>query len=593
MNTKTGNRILSLMLAVVMTVCAILPVVADDVIIDWVLYTNVRTFINSVEISSFNIKGYTAVVVEDLAEYGFDVVWDGATATLSAARNFNKAVTGAVVETVKGGEPGERAMPVYATNIKTYFDGELFESYNVGGRTIVYMDALAEMYAADYVWDGSTSKLSAEWKSGTQQKMVTNKGTVTVEDAKGNYNLTELGTTDWFIPTVNDTDDGNYYISAAMKWLPENYISTGITDSFGFASTRGKLSLQYFDGNTDVRQSFDNYPITFSFNDSIYFEDGTTYVDAADGVPGGWELSPGNGKIGNLTTPCGFEIKVAASDRPQTLTVFSGAWEATARFTISAGDEVIESRSFNAGKDLVYKRFTVTVEPNTSITFRAELTSITKKNGSVYFGAYALNRNETKQELAAVSATIEKLLAQGEKVQELNALIDKNGTLFEADSADSDSYYYYSVPLSSNEDTVYTMCWEHFPNRAETYLGLFETDADGYAGDVLWIELGYNFLDPVTLKGTHFVEYFPGDGSDYCTEIDDSFPYSTIPFRQVATNSDFNALALKDRSRNTAGREVQAVALTMLQYAMSNANVAFGQANWDFTLDDFGFTNHN
>ena len=107
MNTKTCRRILSLMLAIVMTVCAILPVIADDVIIDWVLYTNVRTFINGVEISSFNIKGYTAAVVEDLAEYGFDVVWDGAAATLSAARNADKAVTGAFsydrfMEFVKG-----------------------------------------------------------------------------------------------------------------------------------------------------------------------------------------------------------------------------------------------------------------------------------------------------------------------------------------------------------------------------------------------------------------------------------------------------------------------------------------------------------
>ena len=145
MRNTARKRLLSLALAVLLALSVTVPAAADTVS-DWVLYTNVRTFINGVEISSFNINGYTAVVVEDLAEYGFDVVWDGAAATLSAARNPAKEVTGTAVAAVSGGAPGEPAMPVYATNIRTYFDGEMFESYNVGGRTIVYMDDLAEKY---------------------------------------------------------------------------------------------------------------------------------------------------------------------------------------------------------------------------------------------------------------------------------------------------------------------------------------------------------------------------------------------------------------------------------------------------------------
>ncbi len=160
MRNTARKRLLSLALAVLLALSVIAPVIAEDTVIDWVLYTNVRAFINGAEISSYNVKGYTAVVVEDLMYYGFDVVWNNNTKTLSASLNPNKKITGAIIETVSGGASGEPAMPVYATNIRTYFDGELFESYNVGGRTIVYMDDLSAKYGFLYEWDEEYSALS-------------------------------------------------------------------------------------------------------------------------------------------------------------------------------------------------------------------------------------------------------------------------------------------------------------------------------------------------------------------------------------------------------------------------------------------------
>ncbi len=591
MNTKTGNRILSLLLAVVMTVCTILPVIADDVIIDWVLYTNVRTFINGVEISSFNIKGYTAVVVEDLAEYGFDVVWDGDTATLSAARNFNKAVTGAAVETVKGGEPGERAMPVYATNIKTYFDGQLFESYNVGGRTIVYMDALAEKYAADYVWDGATSKLSAEWKSGTQQKMVTDKGTVTVEDAKGNYNLTELGTTDWFIPLKYSVgENGNLELTANMKWLAETY-SVNTKNGFALESSLGKLSMQFLNSQTDARTSSASGPMSFSFTDGLYFKNGELKMASGTDEKGGWEIIPKNAKVGALATPCGYEIRVTTCERSQTLTVFVGALDATAQLTVSAGNEVIGSDSFTAEKAGAYKKVSVTVAPNTSITIRAELTSLSKKTGSLSLEAYALTRNESNEELGTISALIEKARDQAKKIEELNDLIDQNGTLYSA-SGENNNYYYYRLPPYSQNDIVYTIGWQHYLKNNETYLVIYQSDPDGVSTTVVWLEFTCDSLDPLTFKWEHYVEYRDIEGSHYYTYINDDFPYSSSPDNSIV-NPAPDDFVLKNGNGNTADRESCADAFSMLTLAMSYVNQVFKYLNWNLTFEDFGFTNHN
>ena len=154
------KRLAALLLAAVMLLG--LPVYADTVI-DHVLYTDIRAYINGVEISSFNIHNETAVVVEDLASYGFKVVWDGEARTLSVTRDASKAVVGMKTSSASvpaGGKIGDFAMDVYATDIKTYLDGKLTESYNVGGMTIVYVNDLAALYGESYVWDGDARTLS-------------------------------------------------------------------------------------------------------------------------------------------------------------------------------------------------------------------------------------------------------------------------------------------------------------------------------------------------------------------------------------------------------------------------------------------------
>ncbi len=151
------KKLTAIILAAAMLALAPVSVFAD--VIDWVLYTDIRTYIGGVEITSYNIKGNTAVVVEDLKDYGFKVVWDGDTRTLSVARDAEASVAGGEVTRTEG-EVGARAMEVYSTDIVTYLDGNVTESYNVGGRTIVYVDALAALYSSEYYWDPDARTLT-------------------------------------------------------------------------------------------------------------------------------------------------------------------------------------------------------------------------------------------------------------------------------------------------------------------------------------------------------------------------------------------------------------------------------------------------
>ena len=158
------RKLLSLALCICMIVC-MLPLTSSAAqvgdTIDWVLYTDIVTYINGYYIPSYNINGYTAVVVEDLLYYGFDVNWDGAAKTLKVTRNYARdfCPPDSYKPAKNTHKVGDRAMPVLYTDIVTYFEGDRVTSYNVDGRTIAYVDDLATYYQQSYIWDGTARTL--------------------------------------------------------------------------------------------------------------------------------------------------------------------------------------------------------------------------------------------------------------------------------------------------------------------------------------------------------------------------------------------------------------------------------------------------
>ena len=160
------KRIFSLAAAVLMLCAILLPVSAVQVgeQVDWVLYTDIVTYIDGCPIRSYNIGGYTYVVAEELAQYGFAVEWLPSKKKLCilAQRTADPTqyVSSFVPSEEEGKRPGEPILPVLHTDIVTEIRGQAVTSYNIGGFTCIGVDDLATCFAEEYIWDGEARTLS-------------------------------------------------------------------------------------------------------------------------------------------------------------------------------------------------------------------------------------------------------------------------------------------------------------------------------------------------------------------------------------------------------------------------------------------------
>ena len=101
-----------------------------------VLATDIRAFIDGVEIPAYNIDGHLGVVAEDLSAYGFAVEYTDETRTLSLTRTGGET-PGVAIPPSSGLPSGTPLMRVLYSDIRVYLDGRQVDGYNINGQTIV------------------------------------------------------------------------------------------------------------------------------------------------------------------------------------------------------------------------------------------------------------------------------------------------------------------------------------------------------------------------------------------------------------------------------------------------------------------------
>ncbi|MBQ2942706.1 MAG: hypothetical protein IJD97_10805 [Clostridia bacterium] len=139
-------------------------------IINKTVYTDIIASINDYNIASFNIDGYTAVVAEDLRNYGFDVQWKPEERALYITRaNTNSVASTYIAPEISQSQIGKKAFDVIATDIKTYINGNLVTSYNIGGQTIIYFNDLAVFGGISY--SDATRRLDLDITDGLNYKI--------------------------------------------------------------------------------------------------------------------------------------------------------------------------------------------------------------------------------------------------------------------------------------------------------------------------------------------------------------------------------------------------------------------------------------
>ena len=150
---------------VVSLVLSLLPMAAlgyqiGDVI-NFAQPTNIVASINGYQLMSYNVDGYTYIVVEDLRYYGFDVVYDNATRTLSVSRSNATEIDppSKNPEYNKIGANTIRRNILY-TDIVTYVNNAYVPSCNIDGLTIINFNTLASFGAASY--DNDRREISLE-----------------------------------------------------------------------------------------------------------------------------------------------------------------------------------------------------------------------------------------------------------------------------------------------------------------------------------------------------------------------------------------------------------------------------------------------
>ena len=154
------KRLLSVMLACTIMAGTAVPGRAARIgqVVDYALHTDIVAQINGHPLRSYNVGGRTAVVAEDLKQYGFWASWDGAERTLRVERAMRLKLEPVdpwaypdYTPGVLAAPIGSRAQAILSTDIQTYVAGEPVSSFNIDGETLIWFSDL-DAYG-QVVWD--------------------------------------------------------------------------------------------------------------------------------------------------------------------------------------------------------------------------------------------------------------------------------------------------------------------------------------------------------------------------------------------------------------------------------------------------------
>ena len=106
-------------------------------IVGHIYKTDIKAYENYIQIPSYNCGGTTVIFARDLENYGYDVLWNAEKERVDIKKKPDKKWT-PMPPLPNDGEPvGKVLFDIYDTNIKTYFEGKLVTSYNIGGKTAI------------------------------------------------------------------------------------------------------------------------------------------------------------------------------------------------------------------------------------------------------------------------------------------------------------------------------------------------------------------------------------------------------------------------------------------------------------------------
>lgn len=162
------KRIVSLFITLTMLVSMVVSASAKiGDVIGVALNTDIVAYINNYAIPSYAVNGTSCVVAEDLRNFGFDVIWDNATRSLSITRNTQTAVSEMNVS--KTAAPSTKFADILETDIVVYAGGLRITSYAMNGYTMIPLEELTMLGECYWVAEERALKL---WVDGVGIRQV-------------------------------------------------------------------------------------------------------------------------------------------------------------------------------------------------------------------------------------------------------------------------------------------------------------------------------------------------------------------------------------------------------------------------------------
>ncbi len=161
------KKIISVVLSLILALTSVSVFAKNGDVAGKIYSTDIRAFINGVEVESYNIGGKTAVVIEDiLSENSHQYIYDDYSRTLKVfSLNPDCLVEGKAEANVK---PGRVKGNIYETDIKTSIYDVVIPTCNIGGKTAVAIEDLGydkefSPIGGKYIWNETDRTISLEF----------------------------------------------------------------------------------------------------------------------------------------------------------------------------------------------------------------------------------------------------------------------------------------------------------------------------------------------------------------------------------------------------------------------------------------------
>ncbi|MDD6484506.1 MAG: hypothetical protein PUF72_08020 [Clostridiales bacterium] len=241
-------------------------------ILGYAKYTDISAYINHYPIKSYNINDYTAIVAEDLNNYGFDVVWDETNRTLSVTRGSTNTIEGTSNVYKYSYKAGQNSIAYVETDVVTYLNGQKVESFNIGGQTCIYIDALSVCGEVSWVPEARAIKL---WISDLPVKdyaAVEEVPTIVMYSSDGRTIIVEKSEVEaykavgWYTEPVYTMCNGSY--SGGGTQIPGSIYFIGQWHAIITNATANSMNLAF--GQSESDYHIDNMILYRQENGSYY-----------------------------------------------------------------------------------------------------------------------------------------------------------------------------------------------------------------------------------------------------------------------------------------------------------------------------------